>query len=127
MTQYNEADSVDGSELVQILQGANILLVPLYKIRALTAPTIATTPVGFTATTFDFQQIDLAWTSGATNYILERSFDENQWLPIYSGAGNSFSDTILAADTQYFYRLKAQQAGEFDSAWTYDNDTTDAV
>lgn len=76
-------------------------------------------PSGLTATTFDHQRIDLAWTDNSANesgFELQRSTDNfavgGTITVINIGANiTSYSNTGLAASTQYFYRVLAKNAG----------------
>lgn len=121
--------SPDGSEYLIVEKDGINYRMPLYLALDLPAPVIAASPTGFTATTFDHVQIDLAWTGTADNYIVERSRElgdpESPWQEVYNGTGTSFSDTDLYPSEHYFYRLKAQVTGEHDSPFVYADDTTD--
>lgn len=88
---------------------------------------ITNSPTNFTASTIDYQQIDLNWDAvdSADNYLLERSMDQENWDQAYLGSSTSFSDIELVADNQYFYRLQALTAGERGSRYVYADATTD--
>ena len=84
------------------------------------APTVLSpaAPTGFTATAVDHARIDLAWNiavSPATFYIECQENGTGTWIPVdtqpISGALRSFSDTAVAADRSYSYRIRATNAG----------------
>jgi len=70
-------------------------------------------PTGLSASAFSSSRIDLAWTDGASNesnYLVERSPNGSSgWATVANLAANStsYSDTGLAANTTYFYRVSA--------------------
>ncbi len=120
-----EAATLTGLEYVRLFQDGQEVKAYLYQVLNLPAPVLTASPTGFTATAIDEQQIDLAWTSAAANFILERNRDNNDaWEKIYEGATASFSDTGLTGDEHYYYRLTAQDVGEFQSLYVYADDTT---
>ena len=80
-------------------------------------------PSGLTATTFDHQRIDLAWTDNADNedgFEVERSTDGGATFTQIDVTGLnvvSYQDSALAATTEYCYRVRAYNSiGE--SAYT---------
>ncbi len=120
-----EAAALDGTEVIAIYQGGQMVKVPLYLVLNLPTPVLTAAPTGFTATAFDDVQIDLAWTSAAANFILERNRGDNDaWEKIYEGSTVSFSDTGLTGDEHYYYRLTAQDVGEYQSPYVYADETT---
>lgn len=66
--------------------------------------TLLTPPANLTATAISVSQIDLAWdaVSGATGYDIER----DGVVVVENHATNSYSDTGLAAGTNYVYRVR---------------------
>ena len=119
-----EAQPLDGTEEVLVIQGGVVCRVNLSKFLNTTPVTITAVPTGFTATTISDTEIDLAW-SGSGDFQLERSLDESSWEPIYQGSTASYSDTLLYGDNQYFYRVAAQGSGEIISDWVFADATTD--
>lgn len=71
------------------------------------------TPTGFTATPISASRIDLAWAQSGSNFDgfeLERSPNGSTgWALIVApgAADRSYSDTGLAANTTYYYRLRS--------------------
>lgn len=118
----------DGSEFLIIEKDGAPMKMPLYLALNLPAPTIAAAPTAFTPTVISDSEIDLAWTGSADNYILERCREnDNAWQEIYSGATAAYSDLELYGEEHYYYRVKSQVTGEFDSPWTLCDDTTDPI
>lgn len=114
-----------GNELVVAQQDSETVAIPLYKALALAPPTIAAVPTGFTATAISDTEIDLAWSGSGDNYIAEYNReDNNSWQKLYSGATASFSVTDLYGDEHYYFRVKSQVTGEYDSDWVYADETT---
>lgn len=88
-------------------------------------------PTLLTATTFDDDRIDLAWTDNSDNetgFEIERSLTGvGGWSLIHTTAADveSYSDTGLDPETEYFYRVRAVN-GAGESAYTnIDSATTD--
>jgi len=119
-----EAQPLDGTEEVLVIQSGVVCRVNLSKFLTTTPVTITAVPTGFTATTISDTEIDLAW-SGSGDYFLERSLDSSSWEPIYQGSTANYSDTLLYGDNQYFYRVAAQDTGEIISDWVFADATTD--
>lgn len=93
-------------------------------------PTLAT-PTLY-AETVDDDKVNLSWSAvdKATNYVVERDTADTFDSPadeVYNGALNNFQDSGLTAETQYFYRVKAEATGYDDSAWGEADATTDAA
>ncbi len=97
-------------------------------IAALSTPTLTATVVSDT-------QIDLSWTNVANEdaspgYTIERSLNGSTWSALTTKAANvtTHSDTGLATNTRYYYRVKAEGSGRYsDSGWGTDDDTTLAL
>lgn len=81
-------------------------------------------PSSLMAAVISDTEIDITWTAGADNYILEYSLDGVAFIPVYDGSGGAFNHTGLQPSTEYFYRLKAQTFGELDSDWVTTSATT---
>jgi hypothetical protein len=80
-------------------------------------------PTGLTATAVATNQIELAWTDNATNetgYVVNRSLDSTNWTFVTLTAVNAtnYSNTGLATNTLYYYRVAASNAGGI-SAYCY--------
>jgi len=72
-------------------------------------------PSGLAATAASSSTINLTWTNNtlsATAILVERSPNNSTFTQIASLAGSatSYADTGLAANTQYFYRVRAQNS-----------------
>lgn len=85
--------------------------LPTASVNSTTRPVAPTTLTGTpTATT-----IALAWTNvaGETGYKIERSTDGSTWAQIATTAANvvAYTNTALASNTSYSYRVKAINAG----------------
>lgn len=118
-----QADPLDGSEMVPVLQGGVWKIAQLARVLDVTPLVFTADPTAFTATPISDTEIDLTW-AGAGDFILERSPDESSWEQIYAGATASFNDSLLYGDNQYWYRLSAQDTGELVSNWVYADATT---
>jgi hypothetical protein len=73
------------------------------------------TPTGFTATAVATNRIELAWRDQATSetgYVVDRSLDSTNWTFVTLTAVNAtnVSDTGLATNTLYYYRVAATNA-----------------
>lgn len=105
------ADGYNDSAFTVISQKTSDPVVP-----TLAAPTLSVSNVMQTS-------MSLLWNNipNATGYQLQRALDAgftNGLETLYTGAGISFNDTGLIADTTYFYRIKATAPGYNDSAYT---------
>jgi hypothetical protein len=86
-------------------------------------------PGGLAANAVSSSQINLTWTDGTENeagFTVDRSPDGNNgWSEIADlpGGSTSYVDTGLAAEADYFYRVRAYNPNGF-SAYTFANDTT---
>lgn len=111
--------------------GASAATSKAYTIAVSEAVPPPTAPGDVTATAASATQIDLAWTDNATDetaYSVERSADGSTgWSEIATPAADaeSYSDTGLASETQYFYRVRANNAGTYSSYSGTANATTD--
>lgn len=79
-------------------------------------PPAPAAPSGLTATAFDQQQINLAWTDNSTDetgFELQRSTDAFVTVTVINLGANvtSYANTGLAASTTYAYRVLAKNAG----------------
>ncbi len=118
----------DSNVMIIALKDGQPVLIPYYKLQALSSPSIANQPTSFTATAFDSYQIDLAWTGTATNFVLERCRDnDGNWIEIYIGSTASFRDIDLSPECDYYYRVRGQEASKVDSDFATDNETTPAI
>jgi titin len=75
-------------------------------------------PSSATATTMSQSHINLAWTDNATNengFVVERKTAGDTYTEISSVGPNvkNYSDIGLNADTEYFYRVRAYNAGGY--------------
>jgi len=86
-------------------------------------------PGGLAADAVSSSQIDLSWTDGTENeagFTVDRSPDGSTgWSEIADlpGGSTSYSDTGLAAEIAYFYRVRAHNPNGF-SSYTYADTTT---
>jgi hypothetical protein len=79
-------------------------------------------PTGLTANAAACDQIDLAWTDNANNetsFTIERGTDGVNFNVLDTVGANvtSYSDTTVAENTTYYYRVKASN-GDGDSAYS---------
>ena len=89
---------------------------------ATTLPPAPAVPSGLGATAASSTEIDLTWTDNSSNdngFKIERSPDGSTWAQINTvNAGvTSYSDTGLSPSTQFYYRVRAYNAGG-NSAFT---------
>jgi hypothetical protein len=73
-------------------------------------------PSNLVATSISSSEIDLTWTDNSgneTGFIVERTTDQVNWAALIATAANatSYSDTSCASSTQYYYRVRATNAG----------------
>ncbi len=83
----------------------------------LIATTRVLAPANLTDSVVSASRIDLRWDSvvGATSYCLYYSADGVDYLDTAVGMDTSYSDTGLTANTEYYYKVTAQNdAGESD-------------
>jgi hypothetical protein len=87
-------------------------------------------PANLNANAVSSSQIDLTWTNGSSNesgFKVERSADGSTgWTEIADlpASSTSHSDTGLAAETTYYYRVSAYTQPEMISAYASANTTT---
>jgi hypothetical protein len=86
-------------------------------------------PTNMVATAAAYNQIDLVWTDNSNNeneFVIERSLDNINWATLVNTAANInfMSDTGLAPNTTYFYRVYAQNSFGVSG---YSNITSDAT
>jgi hypothetical protein len=98
-------------------------------IRLTDPPTAPEAPMLLNATTVSSTQINLSWTENSSNetwFRIERKTGAGgAWALIDSVGANvtTYSDTGLSASTQYYYRVKASNAGG-DSAYSNEASAT---
>ena len=73
-------------------------------------------PSNLAATAVSSNRIDLAWTDNASNELgvrIERSIDGSTFFEFATAAQNatSYADTAVNPQTQYWYRIRAYNAG----------------
>ena len=125
INQLPNSGPLTGNELIVGQQGSEGVLMTLYEALSLPAPIIAAAPTAFTPTVIDDVQIDLTWTGTGDNYIIQFCRQNDQaWINLYSGVATSYSSIELYGSENYFYRLKSQVTGEFDSEWVITDATT---
>lgn len=95
---------------------------------AVTATTLTAAPVA-TAATVSNTAITVTWpaVTGATGFKVERSPDGGVWTVVSTinvGTTLSYADTGLSADTEYFYRVRAVDAGGNSDYSAVTSDTT---
>jgi len=83
---------------------------------ATTLPNPPTAPNNLTAAAVSQNRINLAWAENATNedgFKIERKTLQGAYTQIMTVGANatSFADTSLSANTNYFYRVRAYNAG----------------
>ena len=94
-------------------KGGSGTVIVRYVIAA--APSTPEAPTGLTATAVATNRIELAWSDNATNetgFVVNRSLDSNAWILVTLTAANAtnYSDTGLATNTLYYYRVAASNA-----------------
>ena len=90
---------------------------------------IPSPPTGFSATTVNRTQINLAWTNNGTNNTLIEWNNAPSWTmgdgtELYNGTGTSYSHTGLTQGTTYYYQ--AWSYNTTDNVFSTTNSTTDA-
>ena len=71
-----------------------------------TALTVPGAPA-LTATVASANSVNLTWgpVTGATSYVVANSPDGTNWTPISTQAGTSYTNSMLSADTAYYYQV----------------------
>ena len=81
-------------------------------------------PTGLTATVVSTGEIALSWTDNSgneENFVVERKSGLDDWTPVAANLPADtvgYNDTGLAADTRYYYRVKAINTGNGSSPWS---------
>lgn len=120
-----------GSTGAHTCTGASSSTSKAYTIAVVEIAATPDDPTGLTATAVSTTQINLAWTDNATTetaYSVERSpTGAGSWVEIATPAANatSYSNTGLTPATQYFYRVRANNAGVYSGYSNTDDATTD--
>jgi acid phosphatase type 7 len=83
--------------------------------KSTTPPAIPAAPGGLTATAASSSAINLSWTDNSNNetgFDIERSTDNANWaaLPPVGSNIQSYGNTGLAANTTYYYRVRARNS-----------------
>jgi titin len=77
--------------------------------------TLLTAPTGMNAAGVSTTQVNLTWnnSAGETGYVVERSLNNLAWTTLATLAADvtSYSNTNLVGGTQYYYRVRALNAG----------------
>jgi fibronectin type 3 domain-containing protein len=96
------------------------------------APTIPAAPSALTATAISSGQVNLAWTDNSSNetgFIIERRIGSGSWSVLTNAAAGAttYSDTTVAASTQYSYRVSATNGAGTSSPTNIATTTTMVV
>lgn len=82
-----------------------------------TAPAV---PTSLSTTAITFQSIGLDWDDNTeadlSHYVIERSLDNIVWADLDTSTTSSFTDSTVAENTIYYYRLRAVDFSGNDSA-----------
>jgi hypothetical protein len=101
---------------------ANLTMPIVAEFRSPAATVPPAAPTGLSAGAISSSRVDLAWADNADNETqtkIERSTDGSNFTQIATVGANvtSYSDTAVAASTQYWYRVRASN-GAGDSAFS---------
>jgi len=79
-----------------------------YNWSANPGPGLPTVPGTLTVSSTTSSQISLSWgpSSGADSYVVERSTDGSAWSQIASPTNTTYTDSGLAVNTTYYYRVR---------------------
>ena len=145
---YSDLTSVSGATLTYSDMGLSASTQYEYQVRACNtggcsqygSPASATTlalpappaaPTGLTPTVVSSSQIDLSWTASAgtvDSYKVERSTTSGSgFTEIASVSGTTYQSTALTAATQYYYRVRACNAGGCSAYTSEASATTQAA
>lgn len=84
-----------------------------------------TAPTNLVATATPAQRVNLTWTStGAPNYQVERSSNAGPFGLIATTTTSSYTDTTVAANTTYLYRVRASSGSSVSGYSNVDHATT---
>ncbi len=92
------------------------------------AATVPNAPSNLKATASSSSQIDLTWTDNSTNetgFNIDRSTDNVNWTVLaFNIPSQTYSDTGLAPNVTYYYRVRATNAAGDSANSNVDNATT---
>jgi predicted phage tail protein len=94
------------------------------------SPTGLDVPAGLVVTGVTSSRVNLSWAeaAGAMGYLVERSADGEHWMGLGAVTGTEFIDAGLAANTRYWYRVRAVNgSGESFASETVAGVTAQAV
>jgi hypothetical protein len=105
-----------GHYMLFVLNAAGVpSIARIVRLNSGAVPTAPAAPTQLSATAVSSSQINLAWTDNASNesgFRIERSADGATFTEIGVVTSNvtTYSDTLLSAATQYWYRVRAYNA-----------------
>ncbi len=102
----------DQFDRIHLLQDGSFLILSATSVYRVVIPPAPTAPTNLVAMTTNKLQIDLTWTDnsvGESSFVIERAVGSGAFLKIGTVAANitAFSDTNVASQTDYSYRVKA--------------------
>lgn len=113
-TSYSDATAGAGTTYAYRVRAYNATTASDFSNVA-SGTTITLAPGGLTASATSSSRITLSWSDvqGESGYRIERSLNGSTWALVGTTGTNasSFADTGLAANTTYFYRVQAVNAG----------------